>query len=1282
MSFSPQSQSVIDQLLSSSSVTSGSNVVGPLEPLGVVLLRVVCDKLDTLNKRSGDDRAKFLRDSFKAAKQELAELAETEDESQTTLAPPSVAATGEAAQGTAVYSESACQKDYRLGHLECTSIRGLAPVGESVDYDFNGKSNLIYGPNGSGKTSLVAAVIWILTGITVSDAHESSDVSSVHGVPTSSGKGKKIIDWPVIATLPKDGITKNTIPACSGCIELVSSGDDTKLYLRRSIADGLESSLDGDEWSECNDLTQFGIEPLDLQMSLHAPTTFGRFTIESAKDTKSLLSLMLGYDDIESIGELATTMSGNRTRLANKEKQAVESRWNELTERLKQLPDRLPTAHDALPIFVGLASQEKISKIQIEEAGNELSRFIELSEIGLGEIIGLQSTGESPPVDLGDKLTRAILWLEKGIPDRFPTLNAIALDSVFPADGENASVEFLISVKNELSEFLANVVERIDGRLKWWRAEVAVGSKATLLLQASKYYEPASHDCPVCEQSIKDLAVMGELERLKDVDPELLQDVKNFFRNLCDELDKVVPEAVRQLATRSPRDRIFDDWIELKQSLPSEFAVLVEKYDAKINEIADSQKTSSSAPIVLLSSDADAGFSSFAIDFLHEIELARNALEILGWSENSHDDTCHELHQQLSDDSEDDDSPSLLSTMSVGKEAAAAIIPLKTLRDDLRWAYAKRNELKCLEDGWLLLEEVRLPLESLKALKKYAESEVQTVFSRIKDKTIDNWNILYPASSGGLTPARVVVGAGRDKSVTTFLSGDGYEVQGQFFGNAGLQRAVALSFYFALLEQHPRGLGFAIMDDPILSLDDGHRESWSLGILKPWMDRAQFVVATHQSHYLTNCRIHFVEEQVVELNPRNRQSRICWRPGNRLDRAEEELLRAPTNAPTEMRKYREDLLYSLDAYSTTPFFETGNLSGSLDAYRGFSGTHPLASKSQRKIVATLTDERVSKVLDPGSHAITEANVTSEMIEACHEFLKARDGTVRSELQRLETLRLHSRRQAAIPSCLVPFASLPSQAIWNEPIQLREFGRAAARGESFEVDIPSEPSIVRVAAGGAVLAVANTLAPVANFGQWLLLASEYSAFNDGDLVAVTCATGGKLLRRAWARGSELSLQSINPIEPVADVVVSRIESAVRKIVGVLYTPSCEMSSPTNTNLLEWSLRIDFQIDWVKNLSTVHVEGRSLDPIARSGQKVLVDSEPVTDYRQIANGTIAVIDSNVDGIGCVIKRVYHIDNSCVLTSVNPVEPHPPKVISEDQLATAKFWNVRGVLFESNE
>ncbi|HUG68715.1 MAG TPA: hypothetical protein VMM76_13250, partial [Pirellulaceae bacterium] len=606
---------------------------------------------------------------------------------------------------------------------------------------------------------------------------------------------------------------------------------------------------------------------------------------------------------------------------------------------------------------------------------------------------------------------------------------------------------------------------------------------------------------------------------------------------------------------------------------------------------------------------------------------------------------------------------------------------LKALREELRLAYAKRVDLESKEAQHAILEELRSPLNNIKALKKYAEGEVQRVFTDIRDKTISNWRTLYPETSSGLAPARVVVGTGRDKSVTTFLSKSAYEVPGQFFGNAGLQRAVALSFYFALLEKHPRGLAFVIMDDPILSLDDGHRESWSREILKPWMQRCQFIIATHQAHYLTNCRSHFSDGQVVELNPRKRQSRMSWRPGNRLDRAAQELERAPTNAPTEMRKYREELLYTLDAYSTTPFFDRHNLAQSLQDYESFAGNHPLASKAQTKVIETLRDARVTTVLDPGSHALTEADVTAEMSEDCLRVLRDRERTVRSEFDRLEWLRLHSQRQAAIPSSLVPFVNLPIQANWSEPIELVELGRAAAKEESWEVDLQNEPGTTVMGVGSAVLVAADTLDPVAKRGQWLLLAINDGAFHDGDLVAVTCANGAQLARRIWSNGDTWVLQSINPVKPIADVVVPKTESAPRKIIGVLYEPCRPVASSGAAAILEWQPRADFQVKWIKNLASVYVEGSSLEPIARAGQRVLIDNDSATDQRHFRNSDLAVVDTKVDGIGCVVKRAYHHGEDCILTSPNPVDPHPPEILSKSQLLDAVFWIVRGVQFESN-
>ncbi len=1282
MAFSPQSQSIVDRLLSGRRITSGTTAVGPFDESGKILLGVVCENYDEFQNRSGDDRARFLLRSYREAKEvseEQSSASDVKEASEESL--PGIEKPAQP-KSVAESHEPASRRNYLLNHVQCTSFRGIAPAGETVSFEFGTKSNLIVGPNGSGKSSLLGAVGWVLTGRAVSDAHEESETAPVHNIPTSDGKGSKITDWPIVATLPDTTITKETVKECSASIELVAQDSRASLYLRRSITDGLEFSWDGQNWSTCDAIDELGIQALDLQLSVTAPTTFGKFTVESAPDTKRLLSLMLGYDDLENLGELASNMSSNRTRLANREQDTIDKAWSDLTQRLKQLPTRLDSTHEVRTVLDSLASSAKPSNDQIKKASQKTSGFIQAAEKRLAEIIGLETEKAEAPVNLAEKLTGAVLALEKGIWESFPLLCQLRLEDVLPCNQGESSEAQLEVCANQLDDFLARAVGRIAKRLDWWRSETAPGSKATLLLHAAQYFEPAAPACPVCERSIKDLPVKDELMRLKTVDPELQENTKNFFRNLCSELNEVMPNRVRNLAVQSPQKRILDDWEKLtSRTLPSEFLPLIAKFGPQIEKIADGITIDRPVAFEALAEGVEDEFAACAKEFQREVENARTAIETLKWSQSKLGETERALHSAVTATSEQN-KDSLLASLSVGKEAAAVVAPLKSAREELDWANSKREEIKKTEIDLTLLEELRSPLDDLKAVKKYAETEVRSVFADIQDSTLENWKILYPETSSGLAPARLVVGSGRDRSVIALLSKGHYEVPEQFFGNAGLQRAVALSFYFALLQKHPGGLGFAIMDDPILSLDDGHRESWSRKILKPWMGQLQFIVATHQAHYLTNCRSDFADGQIVELNPRRRRSRISWRPGDRLDRAAEELERAPSNAPTEMRKYREDLLYTLDAYSPAPFFNPNDLTGSLTEYSRFPESHPLAGSARTKILQTLRDSQVTSVLDPGSHALTEADVTAEMIQTCLRVLRERDGTVRSEFDRLERLRRHSQRHTAISSSLVPFVQIPDEACWDESIQVVEYGRAAAREESWVVDVADDPSVMFLRAGNAVLVAADTLDPVAKRGQWVLLAHEEVSCKDGDLVSASCVSGDRLLRRIWSSGENWTLQSINPVEPVADVTVPKTEVMPRKIVGVLYEPRRTIGVCCDVTITEWQPRSDFQVAWFSNFAAVIVEGRSLDPIARAGQKVLIDKEPASDYRTVKNGDLAVIETNVDSIGRVIKRVYRMQDNCVLISPNPVERHPPELLNRQQLSRAKFWGVQGVLFESAE
>ncbi|MCH8147309.1 MAG: S24 family peptidase [Planctomycetes bacterium] len=185
-----------------------------------------------------------------------------------------------------------------------------------------------------------------------------------------------------------------------------------------------------------------------------------------------------------------------------------------------------------------------------------------------------------------------------------------------------------------------------------------------------------------------------------------------------------------------------------------------------------------------------------------------------------------------------------------------------------------------------------------------------------------------------------------------------------------------------------------------------------------------------------------------------------------------------------------------------------------------------------------------------------------------------------------------------------------------------------------------------------------------------------------MVAAKCANGDHLLRRIWSDGDSWTFQSINAVRPINSVVAAKIDSGIRKVVGVLYEEHRTPGSSTGAATIEWQPRADFRVGWISKLACVRVEGRSLDPIARARQHVLIDKQPTTDHLKVNNGDLAVVDTNVDSIGRVIKRVYRSEGHCILVSPNPVDPHAPEILDEAQLVEAKFWIVRGVLFESND
>jgi energy-coupling factor transporter ATP-binding protein EcfA2/SOS-response transcriptional repressor LexA len=1271
MSLSPQAKSVVDRLLAGETVRSVSGTIslGPFDRTTKTVLQILMESQLDLDQRKGADQASRLRQIYEAAKESFSAGETGEGIEGDDCATDSNLATPGAKQALTAVAAT----EWRLWSVTCRSVRGIAPAGEDFSFSFDGHSTLIFGQNGSGKSSLLGAVVWVLAGRVLLDSDEQSDSVPIYRIPGDTGRGTKICDWPVAVTLPTGIEPSESYATCVGELELRSL-DGKTLWVRRTSPSILECSSDYQTWSRCSDLAHLGVGPLDIQLSLLAPTVFGQLAVEKAPDTRSLLSLMLGFDDLESLGELASKIAGNRTRLANKERNELATAKQGLVEKLTALCIILPEESLRRKQLDSLC-RSKITSTGIADFGKTIAQDVGAAESNLAELLGLGEQDKASLAGLATQLTSVVSELDKGASHVVPKFEQIGLITVFKnGDGGEPSVQ-LAKASEALEAFFNSAKSRILGRLDWWKKETQSGGRAALLLRAAQDYAPANEACPVCEQSIRHLPLKDELNTLKSASAEWQRSLNDFFRDLSIELDAIVRPSLLPLADSSPSERIKQDWIRLRDEIAGPLLKpITQRFEQRLLTVADSLDPVESRAPDLIPSGSEEHFRNAGAGFVERACTAQKVIAILKWSQSAHAKSSSALSAIICVPSSESNT-SLLSALSKGKQAAEEIRPLAAVRDQLRSFYKDCLDQERQERQIALLDELESALDRLKALSKYAADEVGQIFEPVRTATIENLKKLYPECPSGLVPTRLHMGKGKDKSVESLLSSGKCEVPGRFFANASLQRAIALSFFFALVDQHPRGLGFLVMDDPLLSLDEEHRESWSTSILCPCMDKLQIVVATHQRQYLNHNRHHFQAGKVVELNPRVRAGKISWRPGNRLERAALELERAPTNAPNELRKYREELLITLDTYSPQPFLD-GNLTDSFRRYRQFSEPHPLASAAQAKILDRLTKPEVTMVLDPGSHAMTEADVTPAMIHKCIEVLKTCDNSFHDELERLEQLRKHTMRRSSIAAACIPFPSLAPEATWAAPIVLQVLGSAAARPDSLTVVPDGDTSASEIPPALAVLVSGQTLVPVARPGQWVLLAQEEGHLQDGDLAAISADNGRRYLRRVWSEGDNWVLQSVNPVTPVASIVLRKMRSAARRIIGVLYEPLTRPGGSSD----EWQPRSDFDPTKLLKLRVISVEGDSLDPIARSGQRVLVKEKLTPRDQSIRRGTLAVVETSDEDVGCVIKRVFPADKKWTLISSNPVDPHDPIVIAIERIQAV--WPLHGVLFEMSD
>jgi len=1253
MHLNPESKAVIDKLNESQSVSATSTTIGPFDQITKDVLQIIIDNYEQLNGLPGESRAKkfleyyksLLEDRDKSAEEKPDEIIEKQQEEAT--------------------QENAERPKWYIHNIECHSIRGIDSYGETFPFSFEGKSNLIYGPNGSGKSSLLVAVIWAFTGITITDASDDKQDTDIHQKTEGTKKGTKIRpNWPLISTLPESNDIKNVVPDSCVKIELKTEDQSNTLYIKRSLTSDLEAGTDENALKSCKSLEEYGIKPLDLQISLLAPTVLSRTTLDNADSIIKILSMILGFDVLDDIGLLAANIGRNRTTYANSIESGINSNWTSLQDKLARLPDLLDERSPVRDKLQDLISKDKPTLKELTDKNTLIQDEIDNANKSVAEILGVDSDDKGLIEGLAEKLIEAIVYLEKEFKVVFPSFAEVQYDA------EQHGGKTIQEIEKEFNTFCVGARRRIKQRIDWWKKEKEEGTKLSLKLRASDDYDAERMECPVCDQSIKDLPIKVELERLKTLDQELQRELKDFFKDLLEELKQIVSNDIKNIGQSLPSDRILADWGKMKDVLDDRLNGIVSKYESKVQSLCKTFDDISVESAVFFDED-NAELLAASDTFVKACNDCLKAIEILKWGDINFGSIKEQLQKLLTSPEE----TSLLAVLSKSKSKASDIGPLKTIKTQLGEIIKLRETIEESETIHSLTGSLKLPIDEIKKLSTFALEKTTEVFNEIKTVSDKNWKLLYDESPTGLIPSKLVIERG--KKIEPFLSKQNYEVAGKYFANAGLQRSIALSFLCALLEKHDGGISFVLFDDPILSLDEDHREKWADRILAPIMeDGAQIILATHQSQFVKHCSHDFKSGNIVELNPRDRKQALSWQPGNSLYRIEHTLDCNWKAAPNLLRKYCEQVLITLQSYSNEDFFSPHNLPNSLRKYKNLKRPNPLVSGQRDQIIKWIEDKKIDCVLNPGSHALTEDDLTKPIVKTCLDLIrKYVKSNFESELSRLKALR---RRKIGGRIIKITLSNMTTFT-FNDSLQIKHIGRVAARPESWVIDVVEQETNFVIQHFGCVHVTGNTFDPVARCGQCVLLADSDDMPVDGDLVVGESSEQEKYLRRISFNDNSAFLYSINPLKIMAPLQVDRRTLSLHRVIGVLYDP-CKHCNAEILNGNEWHPCKNIDPSYFENKKMITVEGDSIEPIARKGQKVLVENGMSPQDCTIESGGLAVIETDEESVGNEIKRVYPKKDNWILVSANPLEPYTPDIIPIKNIK--KVWPLKGVIFEITE
>lgn len=1248
-----RTKDIISALMQGESVKIGADALDPFSTKERLLLFVIAKDLETLASLSGTNLSTELVNRLRTAKTSDFEPEVADD------------------------SSNHRERHWKLANITAYSFRGLAPANKVWEYKFDSESHLLYGPNGCGKSSLLGAIAWCLTGKVFRDDQPPSNSETID-VFTIERKPKKSDSRPAALSLLDE--TGNSVSSKSEYwvkLRLKSkdpaTGTDHDLWIQRNSETGLSMSPNDSEWSEISNLAQTGISELETELRVIMPARVPHLQFGENPDLVRLFSQIIGLDDLATIASVADAASralkAGATRIENGE---LLNQDELIDSALSGIKDAATAEIESWPEYErAIASSRTLDDIRT--FGEKAKQATESWREQLINDIGLAMPPREDPayVEFESQLAQLAGRVQTGTDRLSRPIGELFETSL---GHEYLPKSEVIEKVERLNSFAIRATEKVREHVEW-ETKKKTDPKADLLLVASGQFEVDEDSCPVCTQKLDVVpTVRDQLIELKPLSKQshLTKKTEDLERELISQLDSIIERADRAGSEFSLGERIGSDWHKIKDAaFTGLLQPIAETFDDKIEAIAASANLVSQVGADAIWAELKAQLPNAFEALSVELESARSYLMIASAYDQHSTRLEASLFELLSSESETA-SKSLLQILKRGDVAGRQLQVLDAICRDARTLWIgqkKRNELETqIEEA----RDIAKSATATKSLSQVVRKETIRMIADVEPQTKTNFERLY--NNGILEFDMLTTGHAANpeikNQINVYLKSGNERVPIGPFTNAGRLRALVLSFVFALMDRRTNTLGVLILDDPALSLDDEHKARFVDSLVQPMLASNQLIVATHYESFFKIAEPIFKNYRCLHMPPkRTVQDHVAFAPADLLKRLEVSISNGNGSwreHGINLRRWAERTLRMLSGFCPEPFFVFNDIPGTVDAYARISDPR-IATDRRDRVVADLRTPVFTRVMHRFAH--DEDPTESEVTDGLMLLKNCQKEAVDIEIERLKVLYNHASLGRAIDSR--PSLNLLSFVGSTAVKTLQISGEAAAASGGVGINWIDDESVA-VPSYHAIRVTSDVLTPIAQAGDIILLDSDDVAPNDSDLVAVQLEDGRRLIRRFWARDHTPYLESVNATSPSSPVVVSNGKYHLRKIKGVLFYRHVPVH--TSGAVGEWD-DVGEARRLLIGLTGVRVRDTSMEPIARNNQIVLINKEDVRDT--LRSGELACIDAVT--IEAVLKRCFLHDQSWILNSVNAETIEAPILLPRQNIRNV--YRVSGILFEPN-